>query len=101
MIGGIPVNDSHAPLVSIFDVNECVPDPTGTTMTDGITILQNQSSGTLVIEHARFYGAHHLVYVRAVVVAMRYDAVGFSRAGHQTRGLSTSRACDGTSESTP
>lgn len=76
--GSIPVNDPHAPLASIFDVNECIPDPTGTTMTDGLTILQNQSGGTVVIEHTRFFGAHHLVYVRAVVVPMRYAGVGFS-----------------------
>lgn len=84
--GGIPVNDPHAPLASIFDVDECVPDPTGTTMTDGITILQNQSSGTVIIEHAGFYGAHHLVYVRAVMVPMRYDGVGFSATWPPDRG---------------
>ncbi len=71
-------NDSRAPLASVFDVKECVPDPSGTTMTDGLTILQNLSTDTVTIERASFYGAHHLVFVRAVVVPMRHDAIGFS-----------------------
>ena len=45
-------------------------------MTDGITVLQNHSEGTAVIEQVSFYGDQHLQLVHAVVVPIRYDAVG-------------------------
>jgi hypothetical protein len=47
-------------------------------MTDGLTVLENHSTGTVTIESAGFYGAQHLVFVRAVVVPIRYDSIGFS-----------------------
>jgi hypothetical protein len=45
------------------------------------------SSGTVIIEHARFFGAHHLVYVRAVVVPIRYDGKQYELRTHAKLGV--------------
>jgi hypothetical protein len=75
----IPVNNPSSPLGIIDDsIRECAPDPSGTTMTDGVTILENHSKGTVVIEQVSFYGDQHIQLVDAVVVPIRYDAVGIS-----------------------
>jgi hypothetical protein len=77
--GGVPVDSPSAPLGSGGDpFQECVPDPSATVMTDGITVLANNSKGTVVVEHVSFYGAHHLQFVRAVAVPIHYDAIGYS-----------------------
>jgi hypothetical protein len=47
-------------------------------MTNGFTVLENHSKGTAIIEQVSFYGDQHLQLVDAVVVPIRYDAVGFS-----------------------
>jgi hypothetical protein len=47
-------------------------------MTNGFTVLENHSKGTAIIQQVSFYGAQHLQLVNAVVVPIRYDAVGFS-----------------------
>jgi hypothetical protein len=46
-------------------------------MTNGFTVLDNTSKGTAVIEKVSFYGDQHLQFVDAVVVPIRYDAIGF------------------------
>jgi hypothetical protein len=77
--GGIPVNDPSSPLGSGGDgLTECVPDPSGATVTNGLPVLENHSTGTVTVEQASYYGAHHLIFVRAVVVPIRYNAIGFS-----------------------
>jgi hypothetical protein len=55
---------------------ECVFDSSGTTATDGVTVLQNQSKDTAVIEQVSFYGDQHLQVVQALVVPIQYDAIG-------------------------
>jgi hypothetical protein len=76
---GIPVDSPSAPLGTGGDsFKECVPDQSGTTMTNGWTVLENHSKGTAVIEGVSFYGARHLQFVDAVVVPIRYNAVGMS-----------------------
>jgi hypothetical protein len=47
-------------------------------MTNGLTVLENHSKGTAIIEHVSFYGDRHLQFVDAVVVPIQDDAVGFS-----------------------
>ncbi len=75
--GGIPVNDPSSPLGDgVSGLNECIPDPSRTTLTDGVNILVNSSKGTVTIEQVSYFGAHHLVFVRAVIVPIRYDAIG-------------------------
>lgn len=77
--GGIPVDDPSSPLGSGGDqFEDCVPDSSGTTMTNGFTVLENHSAGTVIVESVRFYGAHHLLFVRAVVVPIGYNAIGYS-----------------------
>ncbi len=76
---GIPVNSSSSPLGNGGDsYGECIPDPSGTTITDGITVLENHSKGTVTIEQVSFYGDCHLQFVHAVVVPIRYYAIGTS-----------------------
>jgi hypothetical protein len=41
----------------------------------------------VIIEHARFFGAHHLVYVRAVVVPIRYDGKQYELRTHAKLGV--------------
>ncbi len=77
--GGVPVDSPSSPLGSGGDLfKECVPSPPGTTTTDGITVLDNHSTGTVTVEQVSFYGARHLLIVHAVVVPIHYDAIGFS-----------------------
>ena len=59
-------------------LQECVPDPSGTATTDGFTVLDNQSTGTAIIEQVSFYGDQHLQLLDAVVVPIQYDAIGSS-----------------------
>jgi hypothetical protein len=76
---GTPVDNPSSPLGAGGDsVKECVPDRSGTTMTNGWTGLDNGSKGTVVIEQVSFYGDHHLRFVQAVVVPIRFDAVGMA-----------------------
>jgi hypothetical protein len=76
---GIPVDSPSAPLgTGGGSFTECVPDLSGTTMTNGFTGLDNGSKGTVVIEQVSFYGDRHLQLVHALVVPIRYDAVGMS-----------------------
>jgi hypothetical protein len=76
---GIPVDSPSSPLGAGGDsFKECVPAPSGTTMTNGWTGLDNGSKGTVVIEGVSFYGDHHLQVIHAVVVPVRYDAVGMA-----------------------
>jgi hypothetical protein len=76
---GIPVDSPSSPLGAGGDsVKECVPDLSGTTMTNGWTGLDNGSKGTVVIEQVGFYGDHHLQLVQAVVVPTHFDAVGMA-----------------------
>ncbi len=77
--GGIPVNDPSSPLGSGGDqFRQCVPDASGTTMTNGFTVLVNRSKGTVTVEKVSYYGTHNLQFVRAVVVPIRYNAIGIS-----------------------
>jgi hypothetical protein len=77
--GGVPVDSPSSPLGTGGDpFKECVPSPPGTTTTDGITTLENHSTGTVTVERVSLYGAHHLLIVHAVVVPIHYDAIGFS-----------------------
>ena len=77
--GSVPVDSPSSPLGAGGDGGgECVPDPSGTTMTNGFTVLENHSKGTAVIEQVSFYGDRHLQFVQAVVVPIQYDAIGFS-----------------------
>lgn len=73
----VPVDSPSSPLGDggvAFE--ECVFDPSGTTATNGVTVLDNQSKGTAVIEQVSFYGDQHLQVVQALVVPIQYDAVG-------------------------
>ena len=75
--GGVLVDSPSSPLGGGgAGLGECVPDPTGTPMTDGFTVLENQSKSTAIIEQVSFYGAKHLQFVDAVVVPIQYDAIG-------------------------
>lgn len=75
----IPVDNPSSPLGDGGDsFQNCVPDPSGTTMTNGFTVLDNTSKGAVIIEQVSFYGDQHLQLVHAVVVPIQYDAVGFS-----------------------
>jgi len=50
-VSGTPVDSPSSPLGAGGDsVKECVPDPSGTTMTNGWTVLENHSTGTAVVE---------------------------------------------------
>jgi hypothetical protein len=76
--GAVPVDSPSSPLGAGGDsLQECVPDPSGTTMTNGVTVLDNTSKGTAIIEQVSFYGDQHLQLVDAVMVPIQYDAVGF------------------------
>jgi hypothetical protein len=75
---GIPVNSPSSPLgQGGGGLSECVPDPSFRSLTDGITVLDNRSKGTVIVEHVSFYGDHHLLLVQAVVVPIGFNAVGF------------------------
>jgi hypothetical protein len=77
--GGIPINNSSSPLGNGGDgLTECIPDPSGTTLTDGINVLENHSNGTVTVEKVSYYGAHHPSFVRAVIVAIRHYSIGIS-----------------------
>ncbi|HWF79210.1 MAG TPA: hypothetical protein VN695_01425 [Streptosporangiaceae bacterium] len=77
--GSIPVDDPSSPLGSGGDqFQECVPDPSGGTMTNGLTVLENHSKGTVTVEQVSYYRAHNLAFVQAVVVPIRGYAMGFS-----------------------
>jgi hypothetical protein len=77
--GEVPVNSPSSPLGSGGDpLRECVPDPSATTMTDGITVLTNNSKGAVDVEQVSFYGDRHLKFVDAVIIPIRYDAIGYS-----------------------
>jgi hypothetical protein len=79
--GGVPVDSPSSPLGNGGDpFQECVPSPPGKTTTDGITALENHSTGTVTVESVSFYGANHLLIVHAVVVPIHYDAIGFSES---------------------
>jgi hypothetical protein len=74
----IPVNSPSSPLRDGGDpLRECVPDPSLTSLTDGITVLDNRSNGTVTIERVSFYGDHHLRLVQAVVVPIGRNSVGY------------------------
>jgi hypothetical protein len=71
------VDSASSPLGGGGDpFQECVPDPSGTTMTNGFTVLDNTSKGTATIEQVSFYGDQHLQLVDALVVPIQYDAIG-------------------------
>ena len=77
--GAVTVDSPSSPLGAGGDsLRECVPDPSGAATTNGFTILDNQSTGTVIIEQVSFYGDQHLHLVDAVVVPMQYDAIGSS-----------------------
>jgi len=79
---GIPVNSPSSPLgdgagVGTGVLRECVPDPSLTSLTDGITVLDNHSKATLTVEHVSFYGDHHLRLVQALVIPIGNNSVGY------------------------
>lgn len=79
---GFPVNSPSSPLGDGAGVGpgvfqECVPDPSLTSLSDGITVLDNHSKGTVTVEHVSFYGDHHLRLVQAVVVPIGDNSVGY------------------------
>lgn len=75
----VPVNSPSSPLGNGGDsFRECVPDPSGTTMTDGITVLENGSKGIVTVERVSFFGDHHLQFVQAVLVPIYDDTIGIS-----------------------
>jgi hypothetical protein len=77
--GAVTVDSPSSPLGAGGDsLQECVPDPSSTPTTDGFTVLDNQSTGTAVIEQVSFYGNQHLQFLDAVVVPIQYDAIGSS-----------------------
>lgn len=77
--GSIPVDAPSSPLGDGGDqFQECVPDPSGGTMTNGFTVLENHSKGTVTVEQVSYYRAHNLAFVRAVVVPIRDGPMGFS-----------------------
>ncbi len=85
--GGIPVNDPSSPLGDgVNGLHECIPNPSRITSTDGVNILVNRSKGTVTVEQVSYCGARHLVFVRAVIVPMRYDAIGVAPAWPPPRG---------------
>lgn len=74
---GIPVNSPSAPLgAGAGGLQECIPDPSLTSMSEGTTILDNRSKGTATVEHVSIYGAHHIRSFQAVVVPIGYTALG-------------------------
>jgi hypothetical protein len=76
---GVPVDSPSSPLGAGGDsLQICSPDLPGTAMTDGFTVLGNHSKGTAIIEQVSLYGAQHLKFVDAVVVPIKYDAIGAS-----------------------
>jgi hypothetical protein len=75
--GAVTVDSPSSPLGAGGSfLQECVPDPSGTTMTDGFTVLDNQSKGTVIIERVSFYGDQHLQLLDAVVVPIQDDSIG-------------------------
>lgn len=76
--GTVPVDSPSSPLGDGGDpLQECLPDLSGTTMTNGFTVLENHSKGTAIIQQVSFYGTHHLLLVDAVVVPIQGGPVGF------------------------
>jgi hypothetical protein len=41
-------------------------------------VLENHSKGTVVVNHVGFYGDHQLQFIKAVVVPIRYNAIGMT-----------------------
>jgi hypothetical protein len=75
--GGIPVNSPSSPLGDgAGGLQECIPDSSLTSLSDGMTILDNRSKGTVTVEHVSFYGVHHIRFVQAVVVPIGHTAIG-------------------------
>jgi hypothetical protein len=75
---GISVDSPSSPLGDgAGRLQECVPDPSLTSLTDGITVLDNHGKGTVTVEHVSFYGDHHLRLVQALVVPIGYNSVGY------------------------
>lgn len=94
----VPVDSPSSPLGAGGDpVEECVPDPSATAMTNGFTVLENHSKGTVVVNHVGFYGDHQLQFIKAVVVPIRYNAIGMTAGWPPRRKRSPSLACNGTS----
>jgi hypothetical protein len=74
----IPVDSPSSPLgAGPGTLRECIPDPSLSSLSDGITVLNNRSKGTVTVEHVSFYGDHHLRLVQAVVVPIGDNAVGY------------------------
>jgi hypothetical protein len=74
---GIPVNSPSSPLgEGAGGLRECIPDPSFKPLSDGITVLDNRSKGTVTVEHVSFYGDQHLLFIQAVVVPIGYNLVG-------------------------
>jgi hypothetical protein len=75
----VPVNSPSSPLGAGGDPGEeCVPDPSAITMTNGFTVLENHSKGTVTVEQVSFYGSHHLDFIKAVIVPIRFNAIGMT-----------------------
>jgi hypothetical protein len=55
---------------------QCGPDASGGVMTDGTIVLDNHSKRSVVIEHVRYYGDHHLRFLRAVILPVRGSLIG-------------------------
>ena len=76
--GGRPVDGPSSPLGEAAEnLEECIPDPSMPSMTDGITVLDNHSTGTVTVEHVSFYGDRHLRLVQALVVPIGDNSVGY------------------------
>lgn len=57
---------------------ECAPDPSRQPVANGLTVLENRSSSTVVVEHVSFYGARHMRLIRAVIVPVHLGSLGMS-----------------------
>jgi hypothetical protein len=75
--GSIPVNSPSSPLGNGGGgLGECIPDASGGGVTYGIVELYNHSMAPVTVEHVSLYRAHHLQFVRAVSVPIRYNGIG-------------------------
>jgi hypothetical protein len=73
----IPVNSTSSPLGDgASGLQECIPDPSLTAMSEGTTFLDNHSQGVVIVEHVSLYDGHHIRFIQAVVVPIGYTAIG-------------------------
>jgi hypothetical protein len=73
----VPVNSPSSPLGGAgAGGDNCAWAWPGYTMTNGFIVLENHSKGTVTIESVSYYRPRHIVIAAAVVVPIRFDAIG-------------------------